>query len=132
MNTITAIITEIQTCQNLHIVTFQSNDTTLEMMSLELSKELKKGTKVKLGIKPSGIAISKDANINTSHSNKIKCSISSLQNGQLLSSIKLDFFENKLEALITSSSSKKLNLKDGDSVTALIKASELFIAESIL
>ena len=64
-----------------------------------------------------------------SYSNKLNCVIQSLENGELLCCIHLKIFDTILESIITVNSSKKMNLKAGDNVTAFIKASELSISE---
>jgi len=131
MNTLNAKIVKISNVDNLNIVVFDSCSETLSMMSLDLDNSLKVGTKVKLAVKSSHLAIAKDFDGMLSYSNQLKCLIKSVNNGQLLSSIHLDFCGIILEALITKNSSLRMNLQVGDSVTALIKASELSISEII-
>jgi molybdopterin-binding protein len=131
MSSLVASVTQIQSCDTLHIVKFDAYGESLSMMSLELSDDIKLGSKVKLVTKPSHIAIAKDFNGEVSYSNQLKCKIESLQNGELLSAIRLSFFNSTLESIITLSSSQRMNLRVGDEVTAFIKASELSISEII-
>jgi len=127
MNTLMATVTKIDTIDNLNIVKFDFSDQTLIMMSLDLSDDIKIGTKVKLITKPSYIAIAKEFSGMLSYSNQLKAKIIELENGKLLSSVKLQIEEFVLESIITFESSKKMDLKVGDEVTAFIKASELSI-----
>lgn len=127
MNTLIATVTKIDTIDNLNIVKFDFSDQTLIMMSLDLSDDIKIGTKVKLITKPSYIAIAKEFSGALSYSNQLKAKIKELENGKLLSSVKLQIEEFVLESIITFESSKKMDLKVGDEVTAFIKASELSI-----
>jgi molybdopterin-binding protein len=99
------------------------------MMSLDIDKNIKIGTTVRLIIKPSHIAIAKNFSGDVSYSNILKVTIVSVENGQLLSSIKLKYFDTVLESIITVSSSKRMDLKEGDEVIAFIKASEISIGE---
>jgi molybdopterin-binding protein len=131
MSSLIAKVSEILSCDSLHIVKFDCNDQTLSMMSLDLSKEIQVGTKVKLLVKPSHVAIAKNFNGVVSYSNQLDVTIKECQNGQLLSSVKLDFFDTTLESIITLHSSKKMDLQVGDKVTAFIKASEIAIGEVI-
>ena len=131
MSSIIARVSHIENCDSLHIVNFDFNGQFLSMMSLELSDKVKVGTKVKLAVKPSHIAIAKNFSGELSYSNRLDTTIESIENGQLLSSVKLGFFDTILESIITRSSSQKMNLQVGDNVTALIKASELSIGEII-
>jgi len=127
MNTLIATVTKIDNIDNLNIVNFDFSDQTLSMMSLDLSDDIKIGTKVKLITKPSYIAIAKEFSGILSYSNQLKAKIKELENGKLLSSVKLQIEEFVLESIITFESSKKMDLKEGDEVTAFIKASELSI-----
>jgi len=124
-----ATVTSIESCDSLHIVKFNAYGTTLSMMSLDLAQNIKIGTKVKLIVKPSHIAIAKNFSGDVSYSNKLSSTIIAIENGQLLSSIELRFFDTVLESIITVASSKKMNLQVDDRVEAFIKASELSIAE---
>lgn len=131
MSSLIATVKTIQNCDTLHIVKFECNSQTLSMMSLELDDEIKVGSKVRLVIKPTHIAIAKNFNGEVSYSNKLNCTILSCENGQLLSSIKLKYFDTILESIITVDSSKRMDLKVGENVTAFIKASEISIGEMI-
>ncbi len=127
MNTLVATVTKIDNIDNLNIVNFDFSNQTLSMMSLDLSDDIKIGTKVELITKPSHIAIAKEFSGILSYSNQLKAKIKTVENGKLLSSIKLSVEEFVLESIITLQSSKKMDLKAGDEVTAFIKASELSI-----
>jgi molybdopterin-binding protein len=99
------------------------------MMSLDLDNRIKVGTKVRLVVNPSHIAIAKDLRGMVSYSNQLKSTIINIENGLLLSSIKLAVEDLILESIITLNSSQRLDLKIGDNVTLLIKASDLSILE---
>jgi molybdopterin-binding protein len=129
MSSLIATVTHIDKCDSLHIVKFDCCGQTLSMMSLDLTNDIQIGVKVKLVVKPSHIAIAKNFSGEVSYSNQLQTTIKSCENGQLLSSVKLDFFDTTLESIITVNSSKKMDLKVGDKVTAFIKASEISIGE---
>ncbi len=126
---IKAKIKSIENVDSLNIVKFDFYDTTLTMMSLDLNDEIKVGKTVKLAVKPTQIAIAKNFNGELSYSNQLKSTIISMENGQLLSSIKLKYFDTTIESIITASSSKRMALHVEDEVTVLIKANELSISE---
>jgi len=129
MSSLIATVKQIQNCESLHIVKFDFFGQTLSMMSLDLKDTIQIGTRVKLVAKPSHVAIAKDFDGEVSYSNQLAVTIKECTNGELLSSIKLDFFDTILESIITVNSSKKMDLKIGDKVTAFIKASEISIGE---
>jgi len=131
MSNIIGTVSKIQNCDSLNIVNFDFNGIALSMMSLELNANIQIGTKVKLNCKSSHIAIAKNFSGEVSYSNRLDCEIVSLVNGELLCCLHLKIFDTILESIITVNSSKKMDLKVGDKVTAFIKASELSILEVI-
>jgi molybdopterin-binding protein len=129
MNRLIATVEDIKNLDNLNIITFKCNNTTLAMMGLELVKNIKAGKKVVLGCKPSSVAIAKNFEGTISYSNELPSNIVNLEVGELLSVVTLKYKEFLLESLITTKTLKRMDLKIGDDVTTFIKASELSIIE---
>ncbi|WP_148624817.1 TOBE domain-containing protein [Aliarcobacter cryaerophilus] len=122
-----ARVKDIKTIDSLNIVEFDFNNITLKMMSLELHKEIKLESKVKLLVKPSNVIISKSYIEDISLSNQTLAKIVAIENGELLSSISLEIGDTTFESIITKESSKRLDLQEGNIVNILIKASDLSI-----
>ena len=122
-----ARVKDIKTKDNLNIVEFDFNNILLKMMSLELNKDLKIGSKVELLVKPTNIIISKNFIEDISLSNQTLAKVIEINSGELLSNITLKIEETILESIITKDSADKLNLKIDDKVYILIKASDLSI-----
>ena len=131
MSKIVATVSKIINEDSLHIVEFKSHEQTLCMMSLDLNENVKVGVKVKLVVKPTHIALAKDFSGEVSFANRVDATISAIDSGVLLSSVKLNFFDTVLESIVTLKSAQKMNLQVGDKVTAFIQASELSIGEII-
>jgi molybdopterin-binding protein len=131
MSDFIATVIDIQNSDSLYIVRFQSGKEILSMMSLELDQNIKINTVVKLVVKPSHLAIAKKFAGEVSYSNKIHAKIISINNGELLSVIKIKFANTILESIITKASSVRMDLKINDNIIALIKASELSISEIV-
>ena len=130
MNKLNANVIKIDSLENLTIVQFSFKDTILSMMSLGLSNiEVK--SKVILNINPTHVAIAKDFKGDISLSNRLDCIIQKLVKGELLSSLTLDFKGVLLTSIITTNSVNRMNLKENDNVTALVKASEISIQKVI-
>ena len=124
-------ISNIQSVDALHIVNFNLFDITLSMMSLDLPSNIQIGSEVTISIKPTNVAIGKNLNKETiSYSNQLTCVIDSIDYGELLCSIKLIVENIIIESIITLHSAKRMNLKIGDRVEAIFKASDLSISES--
>ena len=126
-----ARVKDIKTIDSLNIVEFDFNNITLKMMSLELHKEVKLESKVKLLVKPSNVIISKNYIEDISLSNQTLAKIVAIENGELLSSISLKIGDTTFESIITKESSKRLHLQEGNIVNILIKASDLSILRVI-
>ncbi len=129
MNYIKAEISAIDSIGTINLVHFKVQTEVMKMISLELDQSLKVGTHVHLGAKATNIAIAKTFSGELSISNQLSSVITSLQMGELLCSVKFDFLGTSLESIITKDSAMKMNLKEGDAITALIKSSELSIVE---
>ena len=135
MSKLIATVENIESVDNLNIVTFVCNGETLKMMSLDLNDTIQIGRRVVLACKPTSVALAKPTMDNKafsemlSYANQIKVKIASMDVGVLLSSIKLQFGDFSLESIITSASVERMNLNEKDELLALIKANELSIQE---
>lgn len=129
MNRLHAIVTDVVGEQNLHIIHFDFQGSSLSMMGLDLPLGLHVGSSVVLGAKPSHLAIGKNIQGELSYSNQLDATIVSIENGKLLSSVILHVKDVMLQSFITCKSSQRMNLQVGDEVKLLIKASELFVLE---
>ena len=99
------------------------------MMSLGLGEKAVVGGQVVLGVKPTNMVIAKGVSGLLSCSNQIHAKICSCDTGILLSSVKLTVNEVVFESIITEKSSKAMDLKAGDDVMVMIKASDISILE---
>ncbi len=128
MNILKAVVSKISGGDGLHVIEFDYHGEKLCMMGLELPS-IKTGSKVLLSVKPTHLSLAKGDVENISMSNRIKAKIKEVQNGKILSKIVLDSGFDELESIVTLSSSLRIDLKKGDEVVMLVKASELFIKE---
>lgn len=129
MNRIDAVITKIERIPNISIVSFDVSGQSLQMMALELDETLKEGVRVVLGVKSTAVSLAKAPTGMLSISNQLASRVVGVNNGELLSSIRLSFKGSPIESIITRNSSLRMGIKEGDELVALIKASELFIAK---
>jgi molybdopterin-binding protein len=129
MGKLIATIKTINNVENLNIVEFDFLNISLKMMSLDLNSDVQIGKKVKLSVNPTSISIAKNFVGEISLSNQLTAIIKDIENGKLLSSVTLKIDNFLLESIITTDSSKRMNLQIGDEVKILIKASSLSIEE---
>ncbi|WP_121626728.1 TOBE domain-containing protein [Poseidonibacter antarcticus] len=130
MNKLEAIVSKIDSLDNLTIAQFDFKGINLSMMSLELS-DIYVGKSVILKVNASHISIAKNFIGDISLSNKLDCIIDKLDKGVLLSSLKLDVKGTIITSIITTNSVNRMNLEEKDKVTAFVKASDLSIQKVI-
>jgi molybdopterin-binding protein len=131
MNTLSGNIVTIQTYEALSLVKVAVKDivfTSIVIDTPETSDYLKTGANVKLYFKETEVSISKDAQLSISIQNKIVCTITAIKQGRLLSQINLSFGGLEIKSIITTDSCNKLNLKENDSILALIKTNEISLS----
>ena len=87
------------------------------------------GNEIAILFKETEVTISIDKILNISTQNKLTCTIDSINKGQLLSQINLNFNGVTLSSIITTTSVENLNLKPQNTVTALIKTNEIILSE---
>ncbi|NLK67415.1 MAG: TOBE domain-containing protein [Campylobacteraceae bacterium] len=94
-----------------------------------LANHFKKGDEIAVGFKESAVAVSRNGNENLSYSNQILVEIESLVEGEILTKVVGKVFDDELKitSVITASSAKRLELKVGDKVTFLVKATDMFV-----
>lgn len=129
MSYLIASVVEIENSDTLHHVKFDCYGHIISMLSLELPKGIVFGKKVKLVVKSLQVAIAKDLSGILSCANQLPMTVHSVDHGEILSHIKLQFFDITIESIIMRTASEKMNLTEDDKVTSLIEASEIAIYE---
>jgi molybdopterin-binding protein len=131
MNTLNGIISEIQSHEGISLVKVKSNNAIFSSIVLdtpETASYLKIDNAVKIIFKEIEVIISKDTNPNISIQNQLPCSIESIRKGVLLSQINLVFGKTIIKSIITTNACEQLDLKENDSVLALIKTNEVSLS----
>ncbi len=131
MNQIKAEVIHIKRVDTLNYLTFSLNQQFIHMLSLELEPNLKVGTVVHLGVKSTHVAIAKELKGLLSLENRLKGTIVSIENGEILSSICLDIDGFLLESIISMESREMMNLQIDDKVLVLINSADISIVDEI-
>ena len=87
------------------------------------------GNEIAILFKETEITISIDKYLNISTQNKLTCIVESIEKGQFLSQVNLNFNDVPLSSIIATTSVENLNLNRKDTVTALIKTNEIILSE---
>jgi len=129
MNHIRATISKIEQYEGVSAVFFSALGLELSMVSLELNPALKVGVDVKLSAKATNISLSKKTHDDISISNQLEGVVKSIENGMILSSVNIQIEDIFLQSIISSKSASKMDIKVGDKIVVLIKASDIAIVE---
>ena len=131
MNTLNGTITAIQSHEGLSLVKAKSGNTIFTSIVLDTPETvsyLQLGHSVKIIFKETEVIISNDLNPNISIQNRVLCSIQSIKKGVILSQINLLSGEISIKSIITTNACDQLELKENDTVMALIKTNEVSLS----
>jgi len=132
MNNLKGKIEKISSHDELLLLELSVHNTNMKAIIIGKPNDysyLRIGNEAAIIFKETEVILSKDKNLNISLQNNLTCTITSVNKGELLSQVNLDFNGNSLASIITSNSVDRLNLKTGDVISALIKTNEIIISE---
>jgi molybdate transport system regulatory protein len=128
MNKLPAEISEIKTSGDLSLVTLSCHGELFSSLIISHREEyIKKGNRVYMVFKETEVSIGKGLNGGLSIRNRFKSVIEHIEKGILLSEIRLNFNDEIITSIITTSSCEALELHVQDEVEGLLKTTELFI-----
>jgi len=127
VNQLKATITQMDSIDNLNLLTLSCGEQSIKILTLELNPNLKVGSHVKLSVKSNDIAIAKNCNGTLSYTNQLKAKITHINRGKLLSSIRVDIEGFGLESVIMLESCLKMELEVGDEVVVLLDSNSVSI-----
>lgn len=133
MNEINAVIKAIHTEGTVSVVVAQGAGIAFHSMVLdtpETAEYLQEGKPVVIAFKESAVSIAKNVSGLLSIRNRIPCTVSGVEKGDVLAMVKLDCKGHVFESLITTSAAEELDLKGGDSVEALIKTTDISLQQA--
>ena len=132
MNRLKGKIELINSHDELLLIELNIQETKMKAIIIGKSHDysyLEIGNEIAILFKETEVTISSDKTLNISIQNKLICTIDSINKGQLLSQVNLNFNGVTLSSIITTTSVENLNLKPQDTVTALIKTNEIILSE---
>jgi len=131
MNVLKGNISEIQSYEGISLVKVKSHDFIFSSIILDTPDSadyLKESQAVKIIFKETEVIISKDLNPQISVQNQIPCIVKSVKKGIILSQINLLADQQNIQSIITSKACEQLDIKESDSVIALIKTNEVSLS----
>lgn len=128
MNRIEANIAQISSSGGVILVDMVAENCSMSALLIDVANKpdwLKKDNNVYIIFKETEVSIGKNVEGKISLRNKIPCTITHIERGELMSLVSMDFEGYKINSAITTRSVDMLELEIGDKVTAFIKANEL-------
>lgn len=132
MNQLRGRIIAIESNDHVSLVDVEVSGDTFSAMLLETPESapyLAIGNEVQVLFKETEVSLAKNLSGQISLRNRIKGRVRSVRSGLILSEVELDYRGQKLSSIITTRSIKRLDIKQGDEVEALIKANEVSLME---
>lgn len=124
MNKLAGTIRSIDSDKIVSIVDIEVGKHTFSAQVLDSATYLI-GAKVELLFKESEVVISKSLNIEISSINRFLATTTKINSDKIMSEITLAFDGKEIISIITTRSTRRLDLKVGDQVLFLIKANEI-------
>jgi len=91
------------------------------------SRDFNIGDKVEVLFKPSEVVLSKNKDIDISLQNRLWCKVDEIEQGQLLSVLKLSYNGAFISSIITTQSLMALKISLYDDVLAMVKTNEIML-----
>jgi molybdate transport system regulatory protein len=132
MNRLCGQISGIESNGHISLVDVAVGDDTFTAILLESPDSapyLAIGNPVDVLFKETEVSLAKELTGLLSLRNRIRGTIKQIRHGEILSEVLLDYNGQPLTSIVTSRAVKRLNLKEGDKVEALIKANEVSLME---
>ncbi len=131
MNCLDGQIINLISDKNMTIIEMNVSGSSLKTIIIETpatASFLKISNHLNVMFKETEVNIAKEFSGKISLQNILNCSVASINKGILLSQINLNFHSNDISAIITTSDAEYLELKVNDTVSALIKATDIMVA----
>ena len=131
MNIIAGIISNIETDQNLSLVTIQTQGFSLTAVVIDTPKTasyLNKEQPINVLFKETEVILAQDQSDIISLRNQIPGIITKIQSSQILSKVTLQTKVGAIISIITTKAVKALKLEVGSKATAMIKTNEVMLS----
>jgi molybdate transport system regulatory protein len=134
MNRIEVTIIQVMNSGGIIMVDMEAEGLTMTALLIDAPHNpvwLKQGNPVYAVFKETEVSIAKDFSGKISLRNKLPCRVRQIERGELMSIVHMTFMNFQIQSAITTRSVDMLDLKNGDEVTAMIKANEITLMQKI-
>jgi molybdate transport system regulatory protein len=127
VNRLRGTISAVESAGHVRLVDVNVNGTTFSAILLETAERLHPGATVTLVFKETEVSLAKNLSGLISLRNRLPAQVRTVEKGQVLAKVTLDYQGINVVSIITTRSAERLDLKAGDAVEALVKANEMTI-----
>ncbi|HEY6094552.1 MAG TPA: TOBE domain-containing protein [Gallionellaceae bacterium] len=132
MNQLRGRIVGIESNDHVSLVEVEIGGDTFSAMLLETPESapyLAIGNEVQVLFKETEVSLAKNLSGLISLRNRVHATVRAVRSGAILSEVELDYRGQRLCSIITTRSIRRLDIRAGDEVEALIKANEVSLME---
>ncbi|UZJ41009.1 transporter [Prosthecochloris sp. SCSIO W1101] len=129
MNNIRAKVVGIEASENLHRVMLSAGNQLFTVITLELADDYTVGAMVDIRFKSAHVALAKNITGEVSIANRLQATVQDMQKGKILVDMQLESDAGNFYALTTTEAVERMCIAPGDVVTALMKASDLYLSK---
>jgi molybdate transport system regulatory protein len=132
MNKLRGRITAIQSNEHMSLVDVDVDGDVFTATLLETPADapyLQVGNTVEVLFKETEVSLAKGLSGLISLRNRVLTTVTEVRSGVILSEVVLDYHGHSISSIITSGSIKRLDIKPGDEVEAMVKANEVTLME---
>lgn len=133
MNKLSGKITQVQRSGALVLVDVNVDGTNCSSLIVNNENEhnwVETGSDVFMIFKETEVSLARNLSGLISLRNRFECLVQSVEYGEIVAQIGLQFGLFEINTVITARSARLLDLKEGDSVTALVKANEMSLQKN--
>lgn len=130
MNRLPGKITAIENEGSISLIQVTSAHGIIKLILLESPESvfIKIGQQTEVCFKETEVILAKNSIDNSSLSNQLGAKVMAIEKGEILSRVILKIDTYNIRSVITTESLDKMNILEGDSVFALIKANEIMLS----
>jgi molybdate transport system regulatory protein len=132
MNKLQGRIVAIESNDHVSLVDVNVNGDTFTATLLETPDDapyLQVGNMVDVLFKETEVSLAKNLTGMISLRNRVQTTVTQVRSGVILSEVLLDYRGQRISSIITTRSIKRLDIKAGDEIEAMIKANEITLLE---
>lgn len=129
MNKIEGIISKIESSGNISLIHIDVEKDTFYSIIINIEEYIQIGKKITLLFKETELIVAKNISQEISISNKFMVKVAKIEKDNIISKLYLEYKKQILVSLLITKDLEKLNIKEGESIIAFLKASEIILME---